>query len=332
MSAIRPPKSLLLAVVLVYPAVAFFPYNFHSPRVENGASPRPGGGLSFASPGVAVSAGAPAWLAEARRRDRLELRLRLRSAALEQRGPARILTLSAGPHRRNLTVGQVGDALEIRLRTAESSQNGKPGLRIPGVVQPGRWLELRLSLRPGRLQAALNGEVVVDRPLPAGALAPWDETMKLALGNEHGGARPWRGELARAALGLAPDRLTDYAAAGVLELPRPYWAFQPRLRPLPFVHGSAQDMVVNLLGFIPLGLLLALYLGVGRTAAVVLFGAALSLGLELVQLALPDRYTASGDLLLNTAGSALGLLVARVLAQRPALARTLLAPLQRLVR
>lgn len=56
------------------------------------------------------------------------------TAALErQRGPARIISVSADSGHRNITLGQQGDALSIRLRTPSSGVNGeKPEMIIPG--------------------------------------------------------------------------------------------------------------------------------------------------------------------------------------------------------
>lgn len=71
------------------------------------------------------------------------------------------------------------------------------------------------------------------------------------------------------------------------------------------------DVVINLLGFVPFGLVTAALCAgrVGRRtafAAVVLLGAALSFGIEFAQSYLPSRSSSLPDLLLNTAGGALG--------------------------
>jgi hypothetical protein len=51
-----------------------------------------------------------------------------------QRGPARIVSVSADAERRNVTLGQERDALIIRMRTPAGGENGqKPELLVPGV-------------------------------------------------------------------------------------------------------------------------------------------------------------------------------------------------------
>jgi hypothetical protein len=49
-----------------------------------------------------------------------------------QTGPARIVTLSQDPVRRNFTLGQQGDGYEVRLRTTATSENGLPGVTTGG--------------------------------------------------------------------------------------------------------------------------------------------------------------------------------------------------------
>lgn len=52
----------------------------------------------------------------------------------EQTGPARILSLSQGPFNRNLTIGQKGSSLSLRLRTPITKENGlRPEFSVPSV-------------------------------------------------------------------------------------------------------------------------------------------------------------------------------------------------------
>ncbi len=53
-----------------------------------------------------------------------------------QSGPARIITLSDGPYARNLTVGQSGDDLSIRVRTPLTGDNGVvPQFYVPNLLE-----------------------------------------------------------------------------------------------------------------------------------------------------------------------------------------------------
>ncbi|MGB3769157.1 MAG: VanZ family protein [Phormidesmis sp.] len=56
------------------------------------------------------------------------------TANSEQSGPARILSLSDGPYYRNLTIGQQGSHLSLRLRTPITKDNGqRPEFIVPNV-------------------------------------------------------------------------------------------------------------------------------------------------------------------------------------------------------
>ena len=72
------------------------------------------------------------------------------------------------------------------------------------------------------------------------------------------------------------------------------------------------DLAGNVAVFVPLGLALSLALAGRpwrqRAWGALLAGAAVSLGIELLQLAVPSRVTALGDWLLNTVGVSLGVL------------------------
>ena len=62
-----------------------------------------------------------------------------------QRGPARIISISADAEHRNVTLGQEKDALIIRLRTPASGENGqKPEILVPGVFTDGRMRRIEV--------------------------------------------------------------------------------------------------------------------------------------------------------------------------------------------
>ena len=83
------------------------------------------------------------------------------------------------------------------------------------------------------------------------------------------------------------------------------------------------DVVVNIVGFLPLGFLLALLLlsrGRVRPLALVLLvtaaGAGISFAIEWIQVLMPSRYSSLLDFLLNTLGAALGAGIALWLRRR----------------
>ncbi|OHB84775.1 MAG: hypothetical protein A2Z38_08150 [Planctomycetes bacterium RBG_19FT_COMBO_48_8] len=85
-------------------------------------------------------------------------------------------------------------------------------------------------------------------------------------------------------------------------------------------EGTVKDILVNTLGFVPFALCMLMFL-IGnrrmspRRAAflTILAGAILSLIIETIQMGLPTRTPSLLDLLCNTAGAALGILVLRII-------------------
>jgi hypothetical protein len=68
------------------------------------------------------------------RSSQFTLGITVASAEKWQHGPARIVSLSADPHLRNLTIGQDKADLILRLRTRLSGQSGSgPELIVPNV-------------------------------------------------------------------------------------------------------------------------------------------------------------------------------------------------------
>jgi hypothetical protein len=119
----------------------------------------------------------------------------LRPAAVNQTGPARIVTLSRNPNERNFTLGQDGDKFEVRLRTSETSSNG-----IPPVVSKPKSLTAEMTQvvytrePAGKARIYVNGKLDVEQAV-GGATNNWDTSLHLALANELTGDRPWLGVL-----------------------------------------------------------------------------------------------------------------------------------------
>ena len=74
-----------------------------------------------------------------KRSNALTVEVWFRSADLTQEGPARLFTISGDTSNRNLTLGQEGPALQARLRTTRTSNNGMP------AIETGRLLKTTLT-------------------------------------------------------------------------------------------------------------------------------------------------------------------------------------------
>ena len=326
---------LAIAILAAYPLASlspFHPLRWGFPRkVDNGAELPAQGGIRFPTPGIVRSVGPPDWVAAAMRSQRLELRLRVRPFSADQTGPARIFTLSADPYLRNLTIGQEGENLILRLRTPDTDRNGTraddgPFAELPGVFRtPAAWVEIHLAIEPGRLRfsAAAPGSdhpVGLETALPAQPFRDWDPSYQLALGGELTNERSWLGEIGQA-LVRTDGTAIDYAAPdgrGTLEAsPARFWYAHQFFTLVPFSDFNLHDAVVNVIGYVPLGLLFGVWgwlwggprRGWRRPLALVLAVAAVSASLELLQFAIPVRHPSTTDLVLNTLGGGIGVLL-----------------------
>ena len=78
----------------------------------------------------------------------------------------------------------------------------------------------------------------------------------------------------------------------------------------------ALEFTANVAMFVPFGMLVWLALARPRWWIVMLLGFATTVTIELVQRALPSRYSTLSDVIANTLGAAIGLLLVRALADR----------------
>jgi VanZ family protein len=143
----------------------------------------------------------------------------------------------------------------------------------------------------------------------------------VALGNELTNDRPWLGEIQQAVVSAGDGIDMDYTRPGVLELlPAHFWYTPHPFTLIPFAESDMSprlrlvDAALNLIGYIPLGLLLG---GIGggrfsrrRTVSLILVACAVSAGLETMQFGIATRHPSTTDVLLNTLGGSIGIRLA----------------------
>jgi PKD repeat protein len=132
--------------------------------------------------------------------DEVTLEAWIKTASLDQDGPARIVTLSGDSQNRNLMLGQgrwgnkPTDTYDIRLRTTETDDNGRPSTTTEaGVVKEDLQHVVFVREAGGDVRVYVDS-VLVKTATVGGTLQNWNETYELALGNEFVGNRPWLGE------------------------------------------------------------------------------------------------------------------------------------------
>jgi VanZ family protein len=315
-------RPIMIGAALLYAAGLLWPYDWAPPKqLTNGARPLADGRIEFVSPGLARTELPPAWLADAIRSNRLELSLTLRSAAPNQYGPARILTISPNPHRRDLMLGQEGSDLVLRLRTPGTSSNGtidgKPVALVANVFKEPGWIRVGLLIKPGELQIAVDDGIRVREVLSQAPLQDWDASFPMALGNELSGNRPWLGSIGRVIVRTG-DITVDYTDPSALDRPATYWSVSNYPKLEPFRDSSRVDLVVNAFLYLPLGVLFGLcWLASGWRGAISAASliAALSGTLEVAQLFISIRNPSIDDFVLNALGGTLGVLLGRWIAR-----------------
>jgi len=137
------------------------------------------------------------------------------------------------------------------------------------------------------------------------ALGPLDAPVALYLFNEH------EGRVAHNSVDAATDLL----------MPARYFVLHPQFLRTPWreyhpTWGYWEDFFINIAGFIPFGFCICAYLSVmhwtNRPAlTTVLLGLLTSLTIELLQVLLPTRSSGMTDLMTNTLGTAVGVMLFR---------------------
>ena len=121
----------------------------------------------------------------------------IQTASTNQKGPARIVSLSRDPGARDFTLGQEGSRVSFRLRTTRTSGNGTPQLDTG-----------ELATRRTHVACTFDGKVkrvyVDGRPQSqtqdvGGDFSGWED-MSLQIANEATGDRTWRGTVFRVAI------------------------------------------------------------------------------------------------------------------------------------
>jgi VanZ family protein len=295
-------------IILFYIFFSLTPFRWAPPqKVINGAV-QTDGAVRFATPGIVRSINPPDWLRDIIQSNSFTLRLRATPASEDQVGPSRIFTISLDTYHRNLTVGQEGTALVLRLRTTETDLDGQPEYVIRQVFEESQLCEIELNVGDEMASLYINGKLALEQVLPLSPLENWDANYRMALGNELTGDRPWLGEIEQADVevkGQLFDCLTDAA----FERPESYWPM-PNWERIVSVTDARQwhtwDVFLNLVCFIPLGFCLAFTEPTRRSFwLAICFVAVLSLSIEMVQVAF-ERHPSAIDWIMNVLGAVIG--------------------------
>ena len=309
-------RLVLVGSVLIYWYFGFNPFLLQKPFEikTNAVSYSTAIGIQSNGLGIGYTHTPPEWLESAIANTKLDIKLEFQPAKIKQFGPARILTLSKDQRNCNFTIGQDGNDLVFRIRTPISNQNGYPPYRFKNALKEKDWNQLHISITPGKLNIVFNNVERIYSFIPRHFISQWSPDYQLAVGNEFIDNRPWLGKV-RHVIIKSEDKKIDYLKKESLYFPKNIVLVNAAINLIPFSEGisdvrSIFDWVVNLLGFIPFGFLLIINLSKRLTVLKAMaLCALLSLSIEIGQLFLADRVTEIEDLILNSAGGLLGVLI-----------------------
>jgi len=339
MSARRTPsRALLWTLIVGWCALSVHlmlePYALDGSCVvcANGAGIDPlDGRLVFATHGIARVSRPEAFNRWLRAGDGLRIEMWLTPANATQDGPARIVSSSANPYRRNFTVAQDGDALVFRLRTRDDDPNGFDAqVVVPGVFEAGRPRHLVIAVDARETTVVVDGREWMRAARPAGDFSSWNPAFPLLLGNERTGDRPWLGSIDRITVRAAPvggalvadldfsaaqQPEGDVLGAAALTFPRRYLGVDLRY-PLMLNDFGAEDVFLHSGMMFPLGFLVVLLIDRRTNARRAVGIAMLAVGgfallTELLQ-HFVMRTTSVYDLLCGLAGGLAGIYAARL--------------------
>lgn len=316
MQAGKRTYALLPIIVAAYWIGGFYPFELDPPSShENGLRRGPEGSFDFVSPGIAHTVSAPEWIPSTIQQQSLTVSLTACSYYNPQVGPARIITISKDPWLRNLTIGQDGADLIVRLRRHGSDLNGLPPYIVPDVFKDSTCRAIQVAIEPLRMTINVDGTEMLATPLDAGSLDTWDRNFRFAIGNELTNDRPWLGSVQALIAGPASTS-KNYLEASSLMFPERLRHLPRRLRSLIDSGGwitTRSDATLNVMGFLPLPfLLVAAAISARRKYAILTIAILVSLSIELGQIFFANRYPSLGDLAFNTLGAALGILLLRI--------------------
>ena len=283
----------LLTLVFGYIAVATYPYAFLKNHAKLTAQT-----AIFEKPGILVWDGQTI----SPETQRIIISMNATPYSTNQEGPARIVTISRDHYHSNITIGQRGSDLIIRLRRDSINALGLPPFVVPRIFESLAPQRLEVAVNKDSLTVKVNGDMEISQKLADNPFQFWDANYSLALGNEHTWQRPWIGEVN--AVQLTVDTTTiNIMSSDSISKPGIIHLLRQRLI---LFSPSVVDWIVNFVAMLPIGALTASIFSRHRIAWSLGFWSVMAATVETAQALIPTRYPAISDLVLNATGAGAG--------------------------
>ena len=327
--------------------VGLWPFNFWQ---KNRTTWILGNGLRFSNPSTAYTLSPPEKLLKI---DRFTVLLNLASNTGHSNGIPRILSYSLDDENHNFMIGQWKDGLVFKLRAGRKAKTIY--FETEHVFKKGEKTCLAIVFDGMMLSLYQDGKKKNTKHIGPVEFSNWKSSYPLVLGSEVNGKFAWEGSiysitifdqaLRAEEINTFPTRTKDLAPVlhysfnnssqigGVrdegkgqpadMSIPNYFQPFKRTILRMP--PGSLRgywrnlgDMFINIVGFVPLGFLLSLYLSqkgfsfAGSLSLSIFTCFGISLMIELTQALLPNRFSGLIDLFANTLGAAIGVFVYKV--------------------
>ena len=204
-ATVRTARRLVVLALPCYLWAALYPFEPELPQWQANGARVGSDGVVFEEPGFLTAPGGP-WVAAARAAQRMRIELRVRPARATQYGPARILELGTDHERADLTIGQDGADLVVRLRRPGSDDSGTPPLRIAGAFERGDGAEVAIEVViAGNTTRVAAGDARTELVCEGVPFDAWDDDPTLILGDSPVGERAWLGQITGARVTVGPQ-------------------------------------------------------------------------------------------------------------------------------
>jgi len=302
-------RILLAAMVVLLAVISYFPFHWDPPRiVRNQVVRTADGSLRFAEKNAARTPWTPAWLRRARTSGSVQIKIEVNPQSLQQN--ASMMMLASNFWDTDFAIGQDHSSLRVWLRRPGSDEGGNPPFTVDGALQARRWTSVGVLVHGDSIRIQVNGRTRLGAHIPADSLSVWS-AGQIALGDEVHGGGPWQGTI-RLAQVSTPGYAVDYVRPGALSIPAHYLYFPDHIEPFPPVDSADWlSFALQSLLFVPVGFLIVWARRPPiRPVPATLLAAGLSVLLAAGKALFYQRHIAVADVVMQTAGTLLGVLLA----------------------
>jgi hypothetical protein len=159
------------------------------------------GGLLYGGEGGSISGSADSAVEAVLASEELSLEMWADPNGLEQATLARLFSIQGTSGAFDLGASPLSgafDEIEARVRASETDVLGRPGLRVPGVIDGGLAHLVVTHDREGITTIYLDGESIAT--VAHGTIEDWPTNARMSIGSTVTGSAAWRGTMLHAAM------------------------------------------------------------------------------------------------------------------------------------